>query len=71
MSTKLYKTYTADNVLDIFENHLRSIFNYPAVAYLDNGSHFVNEKVPRYFEKRGIIYFTRLISHPSSTGLME
>lgn len=71
MWAKSYETHTADDVLDMFENHLTPIFGHPAAAYSDNGSHFVNEKVSRYFEERGVAHFTGPISHPSSTGLME
>lgn len=55
----------------MFENHLTPIFGHPASAYSDNSSHFVNEKVSRYFEERAVIHLTGPISHPSSTGLME
>lgn len=55
----------------MYHNHLLPIFGQPRVAYADNGSHFVNEKVTTYFQQRGITHFTGLISHPSSTGLME
>lgn len=71
MWAKSYETYTADDVLDMFENYLTPIFGHPAAAYSDNGSHFVNEKASRYFEERGITHFTGPISHPSFTGLME
>lgn len=71
MWAKSYETHTADDVLDMFENYLIFIFGHPATVYSDNGSHFVNEKVSCYFKKRGITHFTRSISHPSSTSLME
>lgn len=71
MWAKLYETHMADDVLDMFENHLTPIFGHPAAAYSDNGSQFVNEKVSRYFEERGVTHCTGPISHPSSTGLME
>lgn len=61
----------ADNVLDMYKIYFTPVFGYPAAAYSDNGSHFVNEKVSRYFEERGITHFTGPIGHPSSTGLME
>lgn len=71
MWAKSYATYIADDIFDIYENHLTPIFGHPATAYSDNESHFVNEKVSRYFEERSITQFTRPISHSSSIGLME
>lgn len=68
---KSYLTHTAEDVIDMYDNHLSPIFGQPGAAYSDNGSHFVNEKVTAYFQQRGITHFTRPISHPSSTGLME
>ena len=68
---KSYATHTADDVLDMYENHLKPVFGHPAAAYSDNRSHFVNEKVSRYFEERDVTHFTGPISHLSSTDLME
>lgn len=68
---KSYLTHTADDVINIHGNHLLPVFGQSAAASLDNGSHFVNEKVMAYFQQRGITHFTGPISHPSSTALME
>lgn len=38
MWARLYETHTADNILDMFKNHLTSIFGNPATAYSDKGS---------------------------------
>lgn len=68
---KAYTQHTAIEVVDFHEHHVFPIFGHPRAAYTDNGSHFVNNLVRDYYKKRGIIHYTGLISHPSSTGLLE
>lgn len=55
----------------MFKNYLTPIFGHPTIAYSDNGSHFVNEKISQYFAERSVTQFTGPISHQSSMGLME
>lgn len=39
---KSYIKYMADEVINIYENHISPIFSYNKAIYLDNGSHFIN-----------------------------
>jgi len=68
---KPYRDHTRIETIDMYETHLTPIFGYPETVYSDNGSHFVNRDLQRLFKDHGVVYFTGLISHPSSTGLME
>ena len=68
---KGYLKHTADEVIDIYENHISPIFGHSEAVYSDNGSYFVNQKVQDYFQERGVTHFTGPVSHPSSTGLLE
>lgn len=68
---KSYLTHTADDIIDMYNNHLSLVFGQLVATYSDNSSHFVNEKITTYFQQRGITHFIRPISHLSSTGLME
>lgn len=63
-----YLKHTADEVIDIYENHISPIFGHSEAVYSDNGSHFVNQKVQDYFQKRGVTHFT---GHPSSIRLLK
>lgn len=60
---KGYLKYTTNKIIDIFENHLSSIFDHSKRVYLDNGSYFINQKVQSYFQERNMTYFTKLVSH--------
>lgn len=51
---KSYATHTADDFLDMYENHLTHVFGHPAAAYSDNGSHFGMKKYPGIL-KRGVL----------------
>ncbi len=45
LCAKGYTKHTAQEVVDLHENHVSPIFGYPRTVYKDNGSHFVNELV--------------------------
>lgn len=68
---KAYTKHTAQEVVDLHENHVSPILGHPRAVYTDNGSHFVNELMKNYYRDRGITHYTGPISHPSSTGLLE
>ncbi len=63
--------HTAYEVIDIYENHISPIFDQSKAVYSDNRSHYVNQKVQDYFQERRGTHFTRPVSHPSSTRLLE
>ncbi len=68
---KGYTKYTAQEVVDLHENHVSLIFGHPRAVYTDNVSYFMNEPVKDYYRNRGIIHYIGPISHPSSKGLLE
>ena len=68
---KAYTKHTAQEVVDLHENHVSPVFGHPRAVYTDNGSHFVNQIMKDYYRDRGITHYTGPISHPSSTGLLE
>ena len=68
---KGYLKHSADEVINIYENHISPIFGHSKAVYCNNGSHFVNQKVQDYFQEKGVTHFTWQVSHPSSTGLLE
>lgn len=55
----------------MYNNYLSPVFGQSIVAYLDNGSHFVNGKVTAYFQQQKITHFTGPISYLLSIGLIE
>lgn len=63
--------YTANEVIDIYKNHIFPIFGYSKEIYSNNGSYFVNQKVQDYFQERGVTYFSRPVSHPLFTRLLD
>lgn len=42
---KGYLKHMADKVIDIYKNYISPIFGHSKAIYLDNGFHFVNQKV--------------------------
>jgi transposase InsO family protein len=46
-------------------------FGWPSAVYSDNGSHFVQGKLPALFKEHGVRHFPAPKSHPSSVGLIE
>lgn len=42
---KSYSKYIADEVIDIYKNHICLIFRHKKAMYSDNSSHFVNQKI--------------------------
>ena len=68
---KGYTKHTAQEVVDLHENHVFLIFGHPRAVYTDNGSHLVNELVRDYYRNCEITHYTGPISHASSTGLLE
>lgn len=47
---KSYLTHTAEDIIDMYDNHLSPIFGQLGEAYSDNSLHFVNKKVMVYFQ---------------------
>jgi hypothetical protein len=47
------------------------VFGWPSAMYSDNGSHFVQGKLPALLKENGIRHFRAPKSHPSSVGLIE
>lgn len=48
---KDYLKHMVNKVVDIYKNHISLIFGHNKAIYLDNGFHFVNQKVQDYFQK--------------------
>jgi hypothetical protein len=47
------------------------VFGWPSAVYSDNGSHFVQGKLPALLKANGIRHFPAPKHHPSSLGLIE
>lgn len=71
VQAKGYLKYIADEVFDIYKNHIFPIFGHSKTIYSDNGSHFINQNIYNYFQKRGFMHFMKQVSHPLSTRLLK
>lgn len=66
-----FKDHMALEVVYMLRDVIAPIFGWPKGFYSDNGSHFVNHDVEALLQEHGVSQFTRPISHPASTGLLE
>lgn len=58
-------------VIDMFENHIFSIFEMSIIVYFDNDFHFVNKDVRPYFREHDVIHYIGSITFPSFTELLK
>ena len=68
---KGYTKHTMQEVVNLHENHVSPVFEHFCAVYTDNGSHFVNKLVKKYYRNCGITHYIGPISHLLSTGLLE
>lgn len=68
---KAYLLHRAFETIDLLRDHVAPVFGWPKGVYTDNGPHFINDDLTAVFQKHGVSHFTRPISHPRSTGLLE
>ena len=68
---KVYKNHTILKIMNMFWEHITSVFKWMADFYIDNGSHFVNYDMNLLLIEHEMSHFIDLVNHLNSTGLLE
>ena len=68
---KVYQFHTATKIVNMFSNHIVSIFEMSATVYSDNDSHFVNKDVRELFREHEVVHYIDSIISSSFTELLE
>ncbi len=68
---KVYQFHTATKIVNMFQNHIVSIFEMFATVYSDNDSHFMNKDVKELFREYKVMHYIDSITSSSFTKLLE
>ena len=68
---KSYEHCIMMSTMNLLNNFIASIFGWPRSAYIDNDTHFTDEKIQQLIKIHEIVHYTTSISHSSSIELIE